>query len=120
MSKLPNFDKSHLDRVETYDISKLSANVVDQKEYTSWKETVFYTTLILLGIISFLAICYITYLAIRIYRGQYPPRKKEGTKAKNNQSALPRVVFTPNHHSTPRGVFSSARQRFSAERFERQ
>uniref|UniRef100_A0A0K0E994 LRRCT domain-containing protein n=1 Tax=Strongyloides stercoralis TaxID=6248 RepID=A0A0K0E994_STRER len=120
MSKLPNFDKSHLDRVETYDISKLSANVVNQKEYSSWKETVFYATLILLGIISFLAICYITYLTVRIYRGQYPPRKKDGIKPKNNQSALPRVVFTPNHHSTPVGVFSSARQRFSAERFERQ
>uniref|UniRef100_A0A0K0FC65 LRRCT domain-containing protein n=1 Tax=Strongyloides venezuelensis TaxID=75913 RepID=A0A0K0FC65_STRVS len=120
MSKLPNFDKSHLDRVETYDISKLSANVVDQKERSSWKETVFYATLTLLAIISFFAICYITYLAVRIYHGKYPPKKKDDEQQRGNRSVLPGVVFTPNHHSTPRGVLNSARQRFSVERFERQ
>uniref|UniRef100_A0A0N4Z983 LRRCT domain-containing protein n=1 Tax=Parastrongyloides trichosuri TaxID=131310 RepID=A0A0N4Z983_PARTI len=119
MSKLPNFDRSHLDRVKTYDISKLSANVVDHKEKMSWKEKVFYTTLILLGTITTMAVCYIAYLSIKIYRGSYPNRTKVEDNQRN-RSIIPGVVFTPNHHSTPRGILNSARQRFSAERFERQ
>uniref|UniRef100_A0AC35TR82 LRRCT domain-containing protein n=1 Tax=Rhabditophanes sp. KR3021 TaxID=114890 RepID=A0AC35TR82_9BILA len=98
MKKLPNFDKSHLNRVKPYDIGEIKATVPNAEDSQKWNETVFIGTCVLLIFLLALGVIYTVYLCMKIRAMRKALPQKETIPPPNPRN----MSFYPYDSSTPR------------------